>query len=76
MQIAPPFGYREVVPFLKNQKVRLLPPAQVPEFAQHANAIPVSHTEFPPACREYPIVFTSGDGKSAFAPVAVVEPTA
>src|SRR5574339_150490 len=24
MQIAPPFGYKEVVPFLKTQKVRLL----------------------------------------------------
>src|SRR5688572_32358999 len=44
MQIAPPFGYKEVVPFLKTQKVRLLAPGQVPEFAQAANAIPVSHT--------------------------------
>ena len=72
MQIAPPFGYKEVVPFLKNQKVRLLAPAEVPEFAQRGNAIPISHTEFQPVCRDYPIVFTSGDGKTAFAPVAVV----
>lgn len=71
MQIAPPYGYREVVPFLKNQKVRLLAPAEVPEFARRANAIPISHTEFQAVCREYPIVFTSGDGKSSFAPVAV-----
>jgi SapC protein len=71
MQIAPPYGYREIVPFLKNQKVRLLAPAEVPEFARGANAIPVSHSEFQAACREYPIVFTSGDGKTAFAPVAV-----
>ena len=72
MQIAPPFGYTEVVPFLKNQKVRLLAPAEVPEFAQRGNAIPISHTEFQPVSRDYPIVFTSGDGKTAFAPVAVV----
>lgn len=72
MQIAPPFGYNEVVPFLKNQKVRLLAPAEVPQFAQRGNALPISHTEFPPASRDYPIVFTSGDGKTAFAPVAVL----
>lgn len=72
MQIAPPFGYKEVVPFLKTQKVRLLAPAEVPQFAQRGNAIPISHTEFQPVARHYPIVFTSGDGKTGFAPVAVL----
>jgi hypothetical protein len=71
MQIAPPFGYREVVPFLKNHKVRLLAPAEVPPFARASNAVPISYTEFAPACRDYPIVFTSSDGKSGFSPVAV-----
>ena len=72
MQIAPPFGYREIVPFLKTQKVRLLAPGEVPEFAQRGNAIPISHTEFQFAAREYPIVFTSGDEGKSFAPVAVL----
>lgn len=72
MQIAPPFGYAEVVPFLKTHKARLLAPGEVPEFAQRSNAIPISYTEFQPVARHYPIVFTSGDGKSAFAPVAVL----
>jgi hypothetical protein len=72
MQIAPPFGYREIVPFLKTQKVRLLAPGEVPEFAQRGNAIPISHTEFQLAAREYPIVFTSGDEGKSFAPVAVL----
>ena len=72
MQIAPPFGYKEVVPFLKTQKVRLLAPGEVPEFAQRGNALPISHTEFQPVARHYPIVFTSGDGQSDFAPVAVL----
>ena len=72
MQISPPFGYREVVPFLKNQKVRLLAPGEVPEFAQRGNAIPLSQTEFQPVSRDYPIVFTSGDGSQSFAPVAVL----
>jgi hypothetical protein len=76
MQIAPPFGYSEVVPFLKTQKVRLLGAGEVPEFVQRGNAIPISHNEFQPAARDYPIVFTSGDGGKTFAAVAVLGVTA
>jgi len=72
MQIAPPFGYREVVPFLKTQKVRLLAVGEVPEFARHGNAIPISLTEFQLIAREYPIVFTTGDEGKTFAAVAVL----
>lgn len=72
MQIAPPFGYREVVPFLKTQRVRLLAPGEVPEFARRGNAIPISYTEFQPVAREYPIVFTTGDEGKTFAAVAVL----
>ena len=72
MQIAPPFGYKEVVPFLKTQKVRLLAPGEVPSFAQQGNAIPISHTEFQLVAREYPIVFTTGDEGKTFAAVAVL----
>src|SRR5438093_4836883 len=56
MQITPPFGYREVVPFLKTQKVRLLGQGEVPAFVQRGNAVPISHTEFQLVGREYPIV--------------------
>ena len=72
MQISPPFGYKEVVPFLKNQKVRLLAPGEVPEFVQHGNAIPISFSEFQLAARDYPIVFTGAEGAQSFAPVAVL----
>ena len=72
MQISPPFGYKEVVPFLKTQKVRLLAPGEVPEFAQHGNAMPISLSEFQPVARDYPIVFTAADGSQSFAPVAVL----
>jgi len=72
MQIAPPFGYREVVPFLKTQKVRLLAPGEVPEFVQRGNAVPISHTEFQPITRHYPIVFTSADEGKTYAAVAVL----
>ena len=71
MQISPPFGYKEVVPFLKTQKVRLLSQGEVPEFVQSGNAIPISMTEFQPVAREYPIVFTA-DGSQSYAPVAVL----
>jgi len=72
MQIAPPFGYKEVVPFLKTSKVLLLGAGEVPAFAQQGNAIPISYTEFQPVAREYPIVFTSGDEGKTFAAVAVL----
>lgn len=70
MQISPPYGYQEVVPYLKTQKVRLLAPGEVPEFVQKGNAIPVSLTEFQPVARDYPIVFTGTP--EALAPVAVL----
>ncbi|MGE5640078.1 MAG: SapC family protein [Clostridia bacterium] len=76
MQIAPPFGYAEVVPLSKTAKVRLPAPGEIPAFAQRANAIPISFTEFQPVAREYPIVFTSGDAGRSFAAVAVLGMTA
>ena len=72
MEISPPFGYKEVVPLYKNQKVRLLKPGEVPPFARDLNAIPISYTEFALVARDYPIVFTSGDNGASFAPVAVL----
>jgi len=72
MQISPPFGYKEVVPFLKTQKVRLLAPGEVPDFVQRGNAVPISHTEFQPVARHYPIVFTSSDEGKTYAAVAVL----
>ena len=76
MEIAPPFGYQQVVPFLKTQKVRPVAAGEIPEFAQRSNAIPISYTEFQPVAREYPIVFTSGDSGKSFASVAVLGMTA
>jgi len=76
MDIAPPFGYQEVVALQRNAKVRLPQPGEVPVFARTLNAIPVSLAEFAPAMREYPIVFTSGDEGKTFTPVAVLGLTA
>ena len=72
MQISPPFGYREITPFLKNHQVKIPAPGQLPVFTQSLNAIPVSYTEFNVAHRDYPIVFSSGDEGRSFAPVAVL----
>jgi hypothetical protein len=72
MQINPPFGYKEITPLYKNSKVRLPAPGTVPDFCRQLNAIPISYTEFSVACRDYPLVFTSGDKGETFAPVAVL----
>jgi hypothetical protein len=70
MQISPPFGYKQVVPFLKAHKVHLLAPGEAPEFVREGAAVPISHSEFVPAGRHYPIVFL-GDG-GAFNAVVIV----
>jgi hypothetical protein len=72
MQIAPPFGYQDIAPLNRAQKVRLLRPGEMPEFARNLNAVPISYTEFAPVAREYPIVFTDVGGGKLFAPVAVL----
>lgn len=72
MQISPPFGYGEIIPFLKTHQVKIPAPGQLPVFTQSLNAIPVSYTEFNVAHRDYPIVFSSGDEGRSFAPVAVL----
>jgi len=72
MQINPPFGYKEIVPLYKNNRLKLPAPGAVPEFCSQLNAIPISYTEFSAACRDYPLVFTSGDNGQTYAPVAVL----
>jgi len=72
MDIAPPFGYQDIIALQRNAKVRLPQAGEVPAFARTLNAIPVSLAEFAPAMREYPIVFTTGDQGKTFTPVAVL----
>lgn len=72
MQITPPFGYKELAALNRTQKVRLLKPGEIPEFARTLNAIPISYTEFGPVSRDYPIVFTSGDQGASYSPMAVL----
>jgi len=72
MQISPPFGYKEIVPLHKDNRVSLPAPGTVPEFCNNLNAVPISYSEFSPACRDYPLVFASGDNGQTYAPVAVL----
>jgi len=72
MQINPPFGYKQIAPFLRNQRIKLPQAGTLPEFTRELNAIPVSYTEFNIAYRDYPLVFSSGDEGRSFAPVAVL----
>jgi len=72
MQIVPPFGYNEVLPLQRNQRIRLPPSGEVPDFARRLNAIPLSLAEFVPAIRHYPIVFSSGDNGKTFTCVGVL----
>jgi SapC protein len=72
MQIAPPFGYKEIVPLNRNQKVRLLAPGEIPEFARALNAVPISYTEFALVAREYPIIFTTAGDARTYTPVAAL----
>jgi SapC protein len=72
MDIKPPFGYKDIVPLNRTQKVRLLRPGEIPAFASNLNAIPISYSEFALVAREYPIVFTAVAGTQVFSPVAVL----
>ena len=72
MQTNPPFGYKEIAPFYKTNRVRLPAPGALPEFVRETNAIPVSYTEFGIACRDFPLVFTTTDGGTTFVAIAVL----
>src|SRR5258706_211038 len=72
MDIKPPFGYNDIAPLNRNQKVRLLSPGEIPAFAHGLNSIPISYSEFALVAREYPIIFSSTGNNQNFAPVAVL----
>jgi hypothetical protein len=72
MQIIAPFGYKEIAPLYKTQKVLLPKAGEIPAFCRSLNAVPISYAEFGVASRDYPIVFASTDEGKSFAPVIVL----
>ena len=72
MDIKPPYGYQEIVPLTKQQRVVLPEGRRLPLVFRSLTALPLSYTEFGAACRDYPITFVSGDGGKTFLPMAIL----
>lgn len=72
MQIAPPYGFQEIVTLSKIHRVLLPKRRAVPALFQGMNPMPVSYTEFPLASRDYPLVFLSADQGKTFVPMLVL----
>jgi len=72
MKISPPLGYEQIVPLKKGDRVVLPPADAVPDFCRRLHVVPVSLSEFGPACRDYPIVFLSADAGKTFTAMAVL----
>jgi hypothetical protein len=72
LQITPPFGYSDVVPLQKTDKVLLPAAGTTPRFCRSINALALSFSEFNAASRDYPIVFASADAGETYSPVVVL----
>jgi hypothetical protein len=67
VNIKPPFGYQDIVPLGKTQRVLLQAGRRLPAQLRGLGALPLSFSEFPPAARDYPVTFISGDGGKTYA---------
>jgi hypothetical protein len=72
MKIDPPLGYEQITPLLKNHRVLLPRTEEIPAIFHRMHVMPLSLSEFEPACRDYPIVFVTGDGGKTFNTVLVL----
>lgn len=72
MKIDPPLGYAQITPLLRNHKVVLPRAEATPAIFHRLHVMPLSLSEFEPACRDYPIVFAHSDGGKTFHAVAVL----
>ena len=67
-----PLFYRQVVPLSRDRhKDWCVDMGQGYQFTAESNSIYIAGTEFPMACREYPVVFAK-DGTGNFVPVALL----
>lgn len=72
MNIQPPYGYQDIVPLTKTQKVRLQAGRAVPAALRGLGVLPLSFSEFAAAQRDYPVTFISGDQGRSFMAMALV----
>lgn len=77
MGITPPFGYAELHPLQKSDRV-LVPQGATPDFCRTVNAIALSYGELAMASRDYPIVFAASraPGEAPDAPLSIYAPVA
>jgi len=66
LNIKPPYGYQDIVPLTKTQRVQLQEARRLPAQFRGLSALPLSFSEFAPAIRDYPIAFISGDAGKTF----------
>ncbi|HVY05739.1 MAG TPA: SapC family protein [Burkholderiales bacterium] len=66
MKIDPPLGYGQITPLQKDHRVLLPRAEETPAVFHRLHAMPLSLSEFEPACRDYPIVFVSEDAGKTF----------
>jgi hypothetical protein len=71
MDIRPPYGYQEIVPLTKAQRVLLPRERVLPAAFRELLALPLSFAEFAPAARDYPVGFVSADQGKTFVAMAV-----
>ena len=70
LSITPPFGYTELAPLQKTDRV-LIPHGATPEFCRSVNALALCAAEFVAAAHDYPIAFAAS-GAGAYTPVAIL----
>ena len=67
-----PHGYKRIVPLDKTFRLRLPEAGEAPRFCHTLHAIPISASEFPPAMRDYPIVFVRRAGEFEYTPMIIL----
>ena len=72
MDIRPPYGYQEIVPLTRQHRVVLPTGRKLPLVFRDLNALPLSFSEFPVACRDYPIAFIAAGSDGNFVAMAVL----
>jgi SapC len=72
LQITPPFGYGEIAPLQKTDRVLLPAAGATPNFCRAINALALSYSEFNAAAHDYPIVFATADKGESYSPVIVL----
>ncbi|MEO8003835.1 MAG: SapC family protein [Betaproteobacteria bacterium] len=72
MKIEPPLGYGPITPLEKDHRVLLPHAEETPSVFHRLHAMPLSLSEFEPACRDYPIAFVSDATGETFSAVLVL----